>query len=249
VRAPHQNTAFVFGTRVRISASRLFSLAECEARSARAPELPRRETFSRALMRNFCTIAILANLPNAACSHKLISHIQISLKKLAANIDKLPPRAHRTYKRSRMHTHTHIYTRARTHTRRNIDPRRDPVALPILFSRTFSPSLAKLLIPGFSNYADSFVPSPLSSSSPSSLPRPRLRALFLLALCKRKYSIRTLNSITAFLINPEYLSLKEERPLVRFLLPPSSPEPRSIAKPRFLPSDEPDLFRLSPASA
>lgn len=86
--------------------------------------------------------------------------------------------------------------------------RKDLVALPILFSRTFSPSLAKLLIPSFSNYTGSFPRSP----TPSSLAvRTLRRALFLLALCKRKYSIRTLNSITAFLINPKYLLPKEER--------------------------------------
>lgn len=44
-----------------------------------------------------------------------------------------------------------------------------------------------------------------------------LISLSLSALCKRKYSIRTLNSITAFLINPKYLLPKEGRP--SFLLP------------------------------
>lgn len=131
----------------------------------------------------------------------------------------------------------------------NAEPRRlrrkDLVALPILFSRTFSPSLAKLLIPSFSNYMGS---PPVAhprrhahsfSFSLSSPLRPTLSlALFLFlslsALCKRKYSIRTLNSITAFLINPKYLLPKEGRP--PFLLPRL-----------FLPSDELDLFQLSPS--
>lgn len=63
---------------------------------------------------------------------------------------------------------------------------------------------------------------------PSFHPPPSLRSLS--ALCKRKYSIRTLNSITAFLINPKYPFPKEGRP-------PLSPPTSS--------SNELDLFRLS----
>ena len=102
--------------------------------------------------------------------------------------------------------------------------RKDLIASAILFSRTFSPSPAKLLIRSFSNYTArprslcrSFKPSTSFPSCPLPLPPvgAPLRSFFhrrsLSALCKRKYSIRMLNSITAFLINPKYPFLKERR--------------------------------------
>lgn len=73
--------------------------------------------------------------------------------------------------------------------------------------------------------------SPFADPLPSPPPLPpSLRSLS--ALCKRKYSIRTLNSITAFLINPKYPFPKEGR------LPLPLPPPTSS-------SNELDLFRLS----
>lgn len=96
--------------------------------------------------------------------------------------------------------------------------RKDLIAPPILFSPTFSPSPAKLLIQSFSNYTArprslcvrfSFEPPLSPFADPPPHPPPSLRSLS--ALCKRKYSIRTLNSITAFLINPKYPFPKEGR--------------------------------------
>ena len=94
-------------------------------------------------------IAILANLLNVK-SHKLISQIRFcrrSSMSIPINYVYL------------FYTYTwniYLYKYRAT---------KDLFALPILFSRTFSPSLAKLLIPSFSNYTDSPIPS---STSPYS---------------------------------------------------------------------------------
>lgn len=99
---------------------------------------------------DFCTIAILANLLDVE-SHKLISQIRFC-------------------RRSSMPIPINCIHLFQTYTRNihsDTEPREDLFTLPILFSRTFSPSLAKLLIPSFSNYTGSPILSvpPYSHSS------------------------------------------------------------------------------------
>lgn len=89
----------------------------------------------------------------------------------------------------------------------------------LMFVHAYTLSLSLILTDSATVSSDRlshFFPLPLSFFF---LYFPSIRSTLLSALCKRKYSIRTLNSITTFLINPKYPLPKKRHGASLFMAP------------------------------